>query len=288
MHRHTTLLGLLFVGAFCLLAPGEAHAQGGRWDWIQRMSGPGYEAYKTIGVGFGYCLNATPEIEIQITKVDDRVVAVEFVRSEKSTRCLVVGANNFLPGLAPSPDQNAPSHEPQFTLDADFIDRAGGPVPQATIAGQEVITTVVPGERPTYEWLVGFGVSGGWDGTNDDNGIADVKMLVLEPSLQVMRTGWGLGGPYTGVGLGVHRFWGGTAPEPFWNTAMVFTGGYRFELLESEKLLLNVGLKVRYFFDRMDSDMFGGAPGPEDGTGGGEWVLGMVFGVGWRFSLLTG
>ncbi len=290
MNRCKVILGVLLVGAFCLLVAGEAQAQGGRWDWIRKMSGPGYRVYNTIGFAVGVCLNSTPtEVTVQKVQRPGDTEVVRFVSQEKKRRCLELGTSNYvLKDPARSVDGAPRSSPPQFTLGAGLNGGGAGQASQVedTSVQRFTLDEDDPG-RPDWEWMVGVSVSGGWDGTNDENGIADVKMLIVQPSLQVMRPGIGPGGPYASIGLGVHRFWGGTAPEPFWNPAAVAVVGYRLELA-GDKVIVSAGLKVRYFFDRMDSDVFGGSPDPDDGTGGGEWAVGMVFGLGWRFNLSSG
>lgn len=286
MSFRTKLVGILLATAFVVGTPLEAHAQGGFWEWIHRMSGPEFKA--TAGGRFSICLNRTPEGR-------ERCGEIAVPQAPQPADA----------GFAPEPGAGSPS-SPGFSL----IRSGRGPYvePSSPLgAGPDLMRRgpssgardVVPQadqdsgapDRAPIEWLVGVGVQYGWSGDNADRMIDDVRTLIVEPNLRMLVTGVPGGSLVAGAGLGFHRFWHGTVPDPFWSTALILTVGYRLEFLHDDeqrpRWFLEAGLRGRYFFDRPLSQQFGGLPEPE--TDDGEFVRGILYvGGGYRFHFRFG
>lgn len=274
MSFRTKLVGILLATAFVVGTPLNAHAQGGFWEWIHKMSGPAFPT--TVGGRIGICLNKPPPGGGRCGEFALRTAP----EAPESTH------RGFVPRLG------AGSVSPQgFSLLRD----GGGPrvgFPSVSDVGDATLQTDQDTgyAQPRIEWLAGVGVQYGWSGDNDDRGIEDVRMLLLEPHLRLLIAGAPHGRWVAGAGLGFHRFWHGTVPEPFWSTALILVAGYRFEFLPDGEGLprwfLEAGIRGRYFFDRPESLAFGGLPEPD--ADDGELVVGGYFGVGYRFRFGVG
>lgn len=148
-------------------------------------------------------------------------------------------------------------------------------------------------EDRAIEPQVGFALTYGWDGDNDEKRIADTNMLVLEPQARFLVHEIPVYLPSVfSSGLGFHRFSGGTVPEEFWRTAFVWSVAWRFdqELVTGERLdpgdqlgwFVEGGVKFRSFFDRLLARDFGGLPN-DDETEATGW--GLFIGGGLRWDL---
>jgi len=146
-------------------------------------------------------------------------------------------------------------------------------------------------ESKAIEPQVGFALTYGWDGDNDDKLIADTSMLVLEPHARLLAHDVPRYLPriFT-AGLGFHRFSGGTVPEDFWRTAVVWSLAWRLDAHEilrdrarsNPTWFLESGVKFRTFFDRLRPRDFGGLPNDQDTEATG-WGLFFGGGLRWDF-----
>lgn len=138
------------------------------------------------------------------------------------------------------------------------------------------------GTERRVEPQVGLAVTYGWDGDNDDKGISDTSMLVLEPQARLVLPGVPVYYPRVfSAGIGFHRFSGGTVSEEFWETAFVGSAAWRIpESVEDERWFVEGGIKVRSFFDRLVAGDFGGNPNDDES----ELInWGLFLGAGYRF-----
>lgn len=270
MSFRTKLVGILLATAFVVGTPLEAYAQGGFWEWIHRMSGPAFKA--TAGGRFSICLNKTEDRRrcFEVSREAPQPADAGFAPVPQADSVGREGFSLIGDGREPGVDTAYPSHAENVAFQSDQSSAEGG--------------------RPDIEWLAGLGVLYGWSGDNLDRQIEDVRMLLLEPNVRLLFTRVPKGSLVAGAGVGFHRFWHGTVPEPFWSTSLVLTAGYRLELLPDEdglpRLFLEPGVRGRYFFDRPPSRSFGGRP--ESNADDGELVRGWYFAAGYRFYVFGG
>ncbi len=261
---------LLIGGGVFVAMPVEAEAQG-FLDWIHRMSGPEFPL-TSVGARIGVCVNAA---EV----------------GGETRRCVTLGSG-VLPPPPDVPADGPPSkYQPGFMLGAGFIET--GADADAKRRGPRDL--LIPGQgglvnRPIIELQIGFAGSYSWSGDNDDRGIENVRMLVLEPQLQAVFTKLAPVSFVGSIGVGAHRFWSGTVPDPFWSYAPIIVVALRYEWGGSEprvspKWYVQAGWKYRYFFDRIPSARFGGTPDPGVSADSGEGVQGFTVGFGYRFTI---